>query len=229
MVDANGSNQKQLTLNAKRNMMPAISRDGRFIAFISNRTDKMKLWRMDIDGGNLKQLTDDSGEALKPEWSIDGTRILYDSFRDKKLNIWQLPLTGEPPTQLSKITADGPTISADGKLVACKFGEGTKESPVRLAIFSMNGGEPLQELHYPAVTKSPLFRWLPDGRSLAYLDAQDKVYNLFSQALSGGEPKQLTDFKTDRIYYFALSPDGKQVALARGRETADLVMLSNLK
>ncbi len=229
MVDANGSNQKQLTLNARRNMMPAISRDGRFIAFISNRTDKMRLWRMDIDGGNLKQLTDDSGEALKPEWSIDGTRILYDSFRDKKLKIWQLPLLGEPPTQLSNITADGPTISADGKLLACKFGEGTKESPLRLAIFSMNGGEPLQQLHYPAVTKSPLFRWLPDGRSLAYLDAQDKVYNLFSQALSGGEPKQLTDFKTDRIYYFALSPDGKQVAFARGRETADLVMLSNLK
>jgi hypothetical protein len=41
--------------------------------------------------------------------------------------------------------------------------------------------------------------------------------------------KRLTDFSTDSIFYFAWSRDGKQLALARGTVTHDVVLISNFQ
>ena len=47
--------------------------------------------------------------------------------------------------------------------------------------------------------------------------------------LDGGQPKQLTEFKDQRIFNFAWSRDGKQLALARGVVNSDVVLLSGFK
>jgi len=39
--------------------------------------------------------------------------------------------------------------------------------------------------------------------------------------------KQLTDFNEDLIFRFAWSTDGKQLALARGTQTHDVVLINN--
>jgi hypothetical protein len=44
--------------------------------------------------------------------------------------------------------------------------------------------------------------------------------------VDGGPAEQLTDFKSDRIYSFDFSPDGKSLALARGNSTADVVLFN---
>lgn len=49
------------------------------------------------------------------------------------------------------------------------------------------------------------------------------------QPLAGNPPKPLTNFKSDLISHFDWSRDGKQLALARGIATSDVVMLSNIK
>jgi Tol biopolymer transport system component len=71
--------------------------------------------------------------------------------------------------------------------------------------------------------------WSSDGRSLVYVDTSGGVSNLWAQPLEGGKPVQLTDFKSDRIYWFDLSRDGRQLALTRGNESTDVVLFSNLK
>ena len=44
-----------------------------------------------------------------------------------------------------------------------------------------------------------------------------------------GEPKPLTDFKTEKIFDFAWSYDGKQLAVIRGTEISDAVLISDEK
>jgi hypothetical protein len=44
-----------------------------------------------------------------------------------------------------------------------------------------------------------------------------------------GEPKPLTDFKTETIRFFARTADGKQLAIVRGTAAIDLVLLSEAK
>jgi len=68
----------------------------------------------------------------------------------------------------------------------------------------------------------------PDGQALTYSVIDDHgVYNLWAQPLSGGSPKQITDFKSDEIFAFAWSHDGKQLALSRGQTSHDAVLLTD--
>lgn len=70
---------------------------------------------------------------------------------------------------------------------------------------------------------------MPDGRALAYVDTQGGVSNIFAQPLDGGKPKQLTDFKQERIFSFAYSHDGRQLALSRGTINNDVMLIGNFK
>jgi hypothetical protein len=55
------------------------------------------------------------------------------------------------------------------------------------------------------------------------------VANIWRQPIAGGPPRKVTDFTQDQIFRFAYSHDGKQLALARGTQSSDVVMISNLK
>jgi hypothetical protein len=55
------------------------------------------------------------------------------------------------------------------------------------------------------------------------------VSNLWAQSIDGSPPKQLTNFTTDRIFGFAFSRDGKQLALSRGTQASDVVLISDFK
>ena len=58
---------------------------------------------------------------------------------------------------------------------------------------------------------SPAFS--ADGKSVYFMSAKSGSMQLYAMPLTGGEPKQLTDFVLD-VDGYKLSPDGKQVALA---------------
>jgi hypothetical protein len=60
------------------------------------------------------------------------------------------------------------------------------------------------------------------------------VANLWSQSADGGKPVQITNFSSEFISSefisnFALSPDGKRIALSRGHSTADVVLIKDFK
>ena len=55
------------------------------------------------------------------------------------------------------------------------------------------------------------------------------VSNVWRRPLDGGEPKQVTSFTSERITSFAVSPDRKRLALARGETTSDVVLIRDLK
>ncbi len=63
-----------------------------------------------------------------------------------------------------------------------------------------------------------------------YVDtSRDGVGNLLAQPISGGEPKKLTAFTSERINGFDYSRDGKQIAFARGTTTSDVLLSTNFK
>jgi hypothetical protein len=50
-----------------------------------------------------------------------------------------------------------------------------------------------------------------------------------AQSISGGEPKKLTAFTSERIKGFDLSRDGKLIAFSRGAKTSDVLLYTNLR
>ena len=68
-----GGEAKALTQDFAWNIHPAISPDGKKLAFISDRGGISNLWTMDIDGTNLSQVTKEKNNLIhSPKWSPDG-------------------------------------------------------------------------------------------------------------------------------------------------------------
>jgi tricorn protease len=101
-------------------------------------------------------------------------------------------------------------------------------SRFRIAILSIDGGEPIKIFDIPTFPIREI-RWTPDGSAVAYISTRDGVSNIWGQPIDGSPARQLTDFKSDFIYSFNWSRDGKQLALSRGPRTSDVVLISDFR
>lgn len=73
----NSSVVTQITSDPGHDVMPALSPDGRTIAFASNRQGNWNIYVIDADGGQARQVTDDSSHELHPSFSPDGSQLVY--------------------------------------------------------------------------------------------------------------------------------------------------------
>jgi Tol biopolymer transport system component len=70
---------------------------------------------------------------------------------------------------------------------------------------------------------------MTDGRSVVYSEERDGIANLWSQAVEGGAPRQLTRFNSEKMYSFALSRDGRQFAISRGTSSSDIILIKDFR
>lgn len=71
-------------------------------------------------------------------------------------------------------------------------------------------------------------RWSPDSKGLQYVLTHNGVTNLWQQPLTGGKPKQLTQFTSGVILDFNWSLDRTRLLLTRGAVNSDVVLLKDL-
>ena len=227
-IDADGSNQTQLTANAHDNYMPATTPDGRFIVFASNRSGSLNIWRINAaDGSDPKQLTFTDGNAY-PACSPDGKWVVYDNQANPTVSVftvWRVPIDGGQSIQLTDKYARMPVVSPDGQFMACRNMPDDRTRGI--AIFPSSGGAPIEQLPIPVMDWQRL-QWTPDGGALTYIASDKGVFNIWSYDRGARSSKQLTNFTTtERIFAYAWSPDFKQVASLRGNETRDVTMIVN--
>jgi Tol biopolymer transport system component len=229
IMNADGSGQKQLTTETGRNFAPSVSPDGHYILFLSDRAGTQNVWRMEIDGTNPKQLL--TGSEGRPSYSPDGRWMVYVGSNSPGVaTIWKVSVDGGTPVQLTDSQSGKPAISSDGKQIACGYFD-NQTMDWRIALVPFEGGKPTRMFDIPAsmTYAGGIARWTADGRALTYIGTRGGVSNIWRLRLDGSPPQQLTDFKVDRIFWFDWSHDDKQLALARGTVTNDVVLISNFK
>jgi len=223
-MESDGTHKIQLTANSHVNYDPVAAPDGRYVVFSSNRNGSFNLWRMDSDGGNLKQLTNGATD-VNPCFSPDGQWIVYENYHTSAPTLWKVGTEGGEPSQLTTVDSGLPTISPDGKTIACRYRDNVTNSQ-KIALIGFDNGQVLRLLELPVHYWQRL-HWSPDGLNLTYIDIRDGIANIWNQPLSGGQPKQLTNFKSELIFSYDWSRDGERLVCERGTETSDVVLITD--
>ena len=227
-INADGSANKQLTADSYIEGLGCVSPDGRYAVFSSNRSGNFNIWRMDLGSGEQKQLTQGTEIDSQPGCSPDGQWVLFRSLRQGKSTFWKVPLAGGTPEQLSDKSSTWAAVSPDGRLVALRYFD-DQANANKIAVIPFAGGEPIKTLEVSVGFRDVGLGWTPDSRAIVYADARGNgdisADNIWSFPIDDGPAKHLTNFTSGLIFAFQVSRDGKQIALSRGTQTDDVILL----
>src|SRR5581483_4417598 len=107
----------QLTFEAGSAMTPAISRDGKLLAYSSDRgRGDLNIWIRPIGGGTPVQLTHDAASDHSPDFAPDGTVIVFHSYRQGG-GIYMVSVFGGEERRIAD-NGWGPRFSPDGTRIA---------------------------------------------------------------------------------------------------------------
>lgn len=225
LMNSDGSNARQLTVDPNIDLAPTVSSsETPFVAFVSNRGGGYSIWRMDAEGQNISRVTKGQTDYY-PSISPDGKWIFYTNIISDLPTVWKVPATGGEPVQFLSDSAFNPVVSPDGKSVALFYAM-PKDLVFKLALVPIDGGTPSKIFDLIAQDFS-VVRWSNDGQWITYVDTKNGVSNIWAQPIDGSPAKQLTNFKSDLIFRFAWSPDGKTLACERGFFVNDVVVVSD--
>jgi TolB protein len=101
---------------------PAISPDGKQIAFSSRRNGYYDIYIMDLETGETRRLTDSLSYDASPSWSPDGQWIVYETYENGNLDI-RINSAVDPAQTPIQLTDDGfldysPAWSPQGRQIA---------------------------------------------------------------------------------------------------------------
>jgi TolB protein len=221
-IPSNGALPTQLTIASGRNYQPAISRDGKFVVFVSTRTGSDQLWRMAADGSEPVLLTPMKG-VRSPSVTNDGLWVVFEGNVPDDPTVWRVPASGGAALPVYTHRAFLPVISPDGTLVACLLPTGD-QTRGKLTLISTADGTIQKQFDRTVPRATPALRWSPDGRSVAYVVTENGISNIWAQPVDGSAPEPLTDWTAETVMRFDWSNTGAFVC-ERGVALTDLILI----
>jgi eukaryotic-like serine/threonine-protein kinase len=196
--------------------------------------NKINIWRTDANGSNPKQLS--SGRTdIEPLCSPDSKWIYYAELNG---GIRRVPVDGSAPPEIvpgsvlpnAIIASRRFALAPDGKRLAYVSAQTSSSDPskniIRLVIAPLDAG-PNPHLEFldpdPRIGRNIIFS--PDGKALIYVIRANGVENLWLQPLNGSKGRQITNFPTELVEAFHISPDGKTLGMVRSHTESDVVLL----
>ena len=155
LLDKNGKITR-LTHNNRHENNPAISFDGKKVAFNGGEEGNQLTWEiyiLDLSTGKEIRLTKNNVIDAHPDWSPEDTKIVFGSFRDVQGNpsgtadIYVMNNDGSAPTRLTNSSWEDndPEWSPDGTKIVFKSTRNTQQGG-REEIYIMNndGSDPIR-------------------------------------------------------------------------------------
>lgn len=193
---------------------PALSPDGRSIAYCSDHGGKFEIYvKSLIPGAKEIQLTNDGQQNFEPTWSPDGQQIAY--YSKLRGGIWTVPVGGGQAKQLTEF-GSAPAWSPDGNIIVFQsnplsdLGAGavSAQSPSTLWTVSPSGGEPKQITHQgdpPGGHGTP--SWSPDGKWIVFAAGNYSNYSTWVMSFPDGKFHRIAP----ESYAGSFSPDGRSI------------------
>jgi eukaryotic-like serine/threonine-protein kinase len=210
---------EQLTADPGLEIQPAISPDGKLVAYAVGNAVRMRIFLRPVGGGRTIPLSDDTTSVeIQPRWSPDGTRILFLSHGGVStaaaLGGPSRPIV--PPSATANVTTA--TWSPDGRDIAFVRGESLLVAPVQ-------GGKSRLVATAPSLHSCD---WSPTGKWIACVTLNDESVRLGTSfgnlapsgillfPATGGPPTRLLEaraFNQSPVW----SPDGERLLFLSDR------------
>jgi len=158
----------RLTSDSGLSTDPAISLDGKLLAYASDRSGdgNLDIWLLQIGGGEPIRITRGPGDNTEPDFSPDGTRMVFRSEREGG-GIYLVSTLGGDARKIAE-AGHRPRFSPDGKSIA--FWTGSPLGGIsKLHVMDAAGG-PARQVQ-PEFTMAAWPVWSPDGKYLLFLGA----------------------------------------------------------
>jgi Tol biopolymer transport system component len=202
---------------------PAISPDGRHIAFSVRQHRQTLLYMMQADGTNPRILGDSLDLRGAPAWVPDGQSITSAVEDHGVSHLYRVPVDGRHPALFVQEYSVDPAWAPDGRFVVYSGPDIGTTFSVK-AVTAQAAAHPLPRLTLTRGGRHLAF--LPGGRTLVLLRGEIQHKNLWLIDLETGAERQMTNLAPDfDIRDFDISPDGREVVLERVQERSDVVLL----
>jgi Zn finger protein HypA/HybF involved in hydrogenase expression len=222
VMNADGSQPKNLTQNPADDFSPAWSPDGRYIAFFSERDGNYEIYVMNADGSQPKNLTQNLAADYSPAWSPDGQHIAFQTERDGNYEIYVMNADGSQPKNLTQNPAAewSPAWSPDGQHIAFSS---NRDGNYEIYIMNADGSQPKNLTQNSIDNSDP--DWSPDGQHIIFSSESDGNLEINVMKADGSQQTNLIQNRTD--YSPAWSPDGQYIVFYSERDGNNEIYVMN--
>ncbi len=228
LVAATGGRARPLTFHQAHDFSPVWSRDGRWIAFASDRHGNFDVFIVGVDGGEPLRLTFHSSDEIPYCFSADGKQVLFSGSRGDSADhrqyhgavfpeLYAVPVEAGRIEQLQTLPMEAVQLNRDGTKMLyhdIKGGENPwrkhHRSAIARDIWSLDtvSGRHEKITTFSGEDRQPCFT--PDESGMYYLSEQGGSFNVFR--LDFAEPhktRSLTEFKLHPVRFLSVSDNGK--------------------
>lgn len=171
-----GTAVTQLTSDPANDVMPALSPDGRTIAFASDRSGTWDIYLMDSDGGQVVKLTNDDAHNIHPSFSRDGRQLVYSSY-GSQAGVWELVLIDLNRPTKKRIIGHGlfPVWSPTDDTIV--FQRARERGSRWFSVWTVNvvDGEAISPTEIAVSSNAAVItpEWSPDGQNIVFCTVID--------------------------------------------------------
>ncbi len=225
-VPTSGGSATPLTFHEANDLMPIWSKDGKQLAFASDRFGDFDVFVIPAEGGEAKRITWHSAPEYPYSFSADNKSVIFGSTRmDMASNrtyptgsqpeLYKVGLNGGRVEQVLTTPAEWVSFSNTGQYMLYQDKKGgenqwrkhhTSSIARDIWIYDNNAKTHKKITNFNGEDRNPVFT---DGdKAFYYLSEESGSFNVHKMALEGGKSQQLTSFKKHPVRFLSLANDG---------------------